>query len=55
MPNSASTESREILRYVRFNPPEIIDLDGQSVDKVLLTPQPNREVNTNPQPLMNAP
>ncbi len=34
---------------------EIIDLDGQSVDKVLLTPQPNQEVKANPQPLVNAP
>jgi putative hemolysin len=34
---------------------EVIDLDGESVDKVLLTPQPNREVKTSPQQLVNAP
>ena len=28
---------------------EIIELDGQSVNKVLLTPPPDHEVKTNPQ------
>ncbi|NBR86385.1 MAG: HlyC/CorC family transporter [Verrucomicrobia bacterium] len=34
---------------------EVIDLDGQSVDKVLLTPQANHRVKTNPPELVNAP
>ncbi len=41
-----------VAESIRF---EVIDLDGQSVDKVLVTQLPRREVKTPPHQLVNAP